>query len=31
MQQPAKITDSQNCTKQLPGVDTKHLQKYLEL
>jgi hypothetical protein len=29
--QPAKISDSQNCTKRLPGVDTKHVQKYVEL
>jgi hypothetical protein len=29
--QPAKISDSQNCTKRLPGVDTKHMQKYVEL
>jgi hypothetical protein len=29
--QPAKSSDSQNCTKQLPGVDTKHVQKYVEL
>jgi hypothetical protein len=29
--QPAKISDSQNCTKRLPGVDTKHVQKFVEL
>jgi hypothetical protein len=28
--QPAKISDSQNCTKLLPGVDTKYVQKYME-
>jgi hypothetical protein len=29
--QPEKISDSQNCTKRLLGVDTKHVQKYVEL
>jgi hypothetical protein len=29
--QPSKISDSQNFTKRLPGVDTKHMQKYVEL
>jgi hypothetical protein len=28
---PAKISDSQNYTKRFPGVDTKHVQKYVEL
>jgi hypothetical protein len=31
MQQPAKISNSQNCTKRFPGIDTKHVQKYVEL
>jgi hypothetical protein len=29
--QPTKISDSQNYTKRLPSVDTKHVQKYVEL
>jgi hypothetical protein len=29
--QLAKISDPKNCTKRLPGVDTKHVQKYVEL
>jgi hypothetical protein len=29
--QPTRISDSQNCTKRLPGIDTKHVQKYVEL
>jgi hypothetical protein len=29
--QPAKISVSQNWTKWFPGIDTKHVEKYVEL